>query len=232
MTAYYPGRVANTLADTRDRAGSMFDNNVKLAWDNIPEGLRPKAERDNVNELVFSKIGSKYIISATKSEPVDVLHVSEAPYFADDGKITEAEQMLRRHGIEIMESTAFGVGNLFEKRFMEAWLARQAGRGHHRIALFFPWYTDPKNTVDVHPELELKNAAFIADLAERVLVHGQRGGLLGRTPRHARLSPLHRRCPRPDALVARRPAPLLAAGNLPGLIEQMYTTGMGRQPVA
>lgn len=164
LSAYYPGKVANTLADTRERASSMFDNNVKLAWDRIPDGLKPKAERDNVNELNFSRIGSKYIISASKSEPVDILHVSEAPYFTDDGKITEAEQMLRKRGIEIMESTAFGMGNLFEKRFMEAWLAKQAGKPHHRIALFFPWYTNPKNAVDVHPGMELRNRAFVEAL--------------------------------------------------------------------
>lgn len=168
MTGYYPGKVANTLADTRERAGSMFENNVKLAWDNIPEGLKVSAGRDNVNELIFDEIGSKYIISASKSEPVDVLHISEAPYFDREERITEAEQMLRRNGIEITESTAWGVGNLFEKRFMDAWLAHLSGKRHHRKALFFPWFTNPKNTVDVHPDMELKNKAFIDDLAARV----------------------------------------------------------------
>lgn len=175
LSAYHSGKVANTLADTRERASSMFENNVKLAWDQIPPGLKPKAEKDNVNELNFTLIGSKYIVSASKSEPVDILHISEAPYFADDGRITEAEQMLRRHGIEIMESTAFGMGNLFERRFMEAWHAKLSGKHHHRIALFFPWYTDPKNTVDVHPEIELKNQAFITDLATRIF---QRDGTI------------------------------------------------------
>jgi hypothetical protein len=168
LSAYYAGKVANTLADTRERASTMFENNVKFAWDRIPNGLKPKANRDNVNELNFSGIGSKYIVSASKSEPVDILHVSEAPYFTDDERIKEAEQMLRRLGIEIMESTAFGVGNLFEKRFMEAWLAKLAGKPHHRKALFFPWFTNPKNTVAVYPEMEFKNKAFIDELAARV----------------------------------------------------------------
>lgn len=166
-TAYYPGKVANTLADTRDRAGSMFENNVKLAWDRIPDGLKPKAEKDNANELNFSQIGSKYMISASKSEPVDILHVSEAPYFRREERIREAEQMVRTHGIKIMESTAFGVGNLFEKRFMEAWQAKQSGKKHHRIALFFPWYTDPTNIVRIHPEMELVNKAFIEELTAK-----------------------------------------------------------------
>jgi hypothetical protein len=168
LTAYYPGKVANTLADTRERAGSMFENNVKFAWDRVPDGLKPKADKDNVNELNFSGIGSKYIVSASKSEPVDLLHVSEAPYFADDERIKEAEQMLRKRGIEVMESTAFGVANLFEKRFMEAWLAGLAGKKHHRLALFFPWFTNPKNTVDTHPGMELRNAAFIEHLTRRI----------------------------------------------------------------
>lgn len=174
LSAYYAGKVADTLADTRERAGSMFDNNVKFAWDRIPNGLKTKANRDNVNELIFNDIGSKYIISASKSEPVDVLHVSEAPYFQDDERIREAEQMLRRNGIEIMESTAFGMGNLFQKRFMEAWIAQKSGKKHHRIALFFPWHTNPKNTVAVHPEVQLKNKAFIDELTEKIL---QRDGV-------------------------------------------------------
>lgn len=167
LTAYYPGKVGNTLADTRERASTMFENNVKFAWDRIPDGLKPKAERDNVNELNFSKIGSKYIVSASRSEPVDILHTSEAPYFPDESRITEAEQMCRKHAIKIMESTAFGVGNLFERRFMEAWTAKKQGKKHHRIALFYPWYTDPKNVVRVDPEMELKNAAFIAELTRK-----------------------------------------------------------------
>jgi hypothetical protein len=130
---------------------SIFDNVVKLAWDEIPADLKPKADRENVNELNFGMIRWKYIISALKSEPVDILHVSEAPYFPDEGKITKAKQMLRRNGIEVMVSTAFGVGNLFEKRFMTAWKAQLEGKAHHWGALFFPWYTDPMNVVDVPP---------------------------------------------------------------------------------
>jgi hypothetical protein len=130
---------------------SIFDNVVKLAWDEIPADLKPKADRENVNEFNFGMIRWKYIISALKSEPVDILHVSEAPYFPDEGKITEAKQMLRRNGIEVMVSTAFGVGNLFEKRFMTAWKAQLEGKAHHWGALFFPWYTDPMNVVDVPP---------------------------------------------------------------------------------
>lgn len=167
LTAYYPGRVANTLADTRERASTMFENNVKFAWDRIPDGLKPRANKDNVNELNFSKIGSKYIVSASKSEPVDILHTSEAPYFPDEERITEAEQMCRRHAIRIMESTGWGVGNLFEKRFTEAWKAQQSGKKHHRIAMFFPWYTDPKNVVNVADGMELANKAFIEELAQK-----------------------------------------------------------------
>lgn len=37
LSAYSPGKVANTLADTRERAGNMFENNVKFAWDRIPD---------------------------------------------------------------------------------------------------------------------------------------------------------------------------------------------------
>lgn len=168
-TAYYPGKVADTLADTQPRASSIFDNVAKFAWDRIPQGLKPKADKNNVSALDFSEdIGSKYIISATKSEPADILHISEAPYFPDEGKITEAEQMLRKDGIEITEATGFGVGNLFEDRFMTAWKAQQAKKPHHRLALFFPWYTDPTNVVTAVPGLELQNKAFIEQLTQRI----------------------------------------------------------------
>ena len=55
----------------------MFDNKVKFAWDRIPQGMKPKAGSDNVNELNFAEIGRNYIISASESEPVDTLHLSE-----------------------------------------------------------------------------------------------------------------------------------------------------------
>src|ERR1043166_9800934 len=59
-TAYYPGKVADTLADTQPRASSIFDNVAKLAWDRIPLGLKPKADKDNVAALDFTEdIGSK-----------------------------------------------------------------------------------------------------------------------------------------------------------------------------
>jgi hypothetical protein len=167
-TAYYPGKVADTLADTQQRASSIFDNVAKLAWDRIPKGLKPRADKDNVAALDFTEdIGSKYIISATKSEPADILHISEAPYFPDEGKIKEAEQMVRKRGITIMESTAFGVGNYFERTFTAAWQAKKKGQYHHWEALFFPWFTDPTNTVTVHPEMQLKNKAFIEELTRK-----------------------------------------------------------------
>jgi len=43
--------------------------------------------------------------------------------------------------------------------------AKLAGKQHHWRALFFPWYIDPKNTVAVHPEMQLTNQAFIEQLA-------------------------------------------------------------------
>lgn len=105
-TAYYPGKVANTQADSAGRASSIFDNVARFAWDRIPKGLKPKADKDNVSALDFSEeIGAKYIISATKSEPADILHISEAPYFPDEGKITEAMQMVRNGTLHFASDT-------------------------------------------------------------------------------------------------------------------------------
>jgi len=164
-TAYYPGKVANTIADTQPRASAIFDNVVKLAWDRIPDGLKPAAKKDNEKSLDFSSsIGSKYIISATKSEPADILHISEAPYFPDEDRISEAEQMVRKSGITIMESTAYGMGNRFEDTFMTAWKAKKENKHHHWQALFFPWYTDPTNRVKVQKGMELVNRAFIEEI--------------------------------------------------------------------
>lgn len=166
-SAYYPGKVANTLADTRERAEAVFQNVVKFAWDRIPEQLKPKANRDNVRQFEFEGIGSKYMISATKSEPVDVLHISESPYFPDEERISEAYQMMRRNAIAIEESTAFGVGNGFEQRFISAWTAQEAGKKYHRKAFFFPWYTDPKNVVTVIEGAELKHPELILPMVEK-----------------------------------------------------------------
>lgn len=167
VTAYYAGKVANTLADTKERAEMVFQNVVKFAWDRIPEQMKPKANRDNVRQFDFEGIGSKYMISASKSEPVDVQHITESPYFSDEDRISEAYQMLRRNGIAIEESTAFGVGNGFEQRFTAAWTAQEAGKKYHRKAFFFPWYADPKNNVKVHEGMELKHPDLVLTLAEK-----------------------------------------------------------------
>ena len=165
--AYYAGKVSNTLADTRERAESVFQNVAKLCYDRIPDPLKPKANKDNIRQFDFEGIGSKYMISATKSEPVDVLHISESPYFADEDRISEAYQMMRKNAVSIEESTAFGVGNGFEQRFMAAWTAQEAGRPYHRKAFFFPWYSDPKNVVNIIEGAELQHPDIVLPLAEK-----------------------------------------------------------------
>lgn len=165
--AYRKGKVGNTVADTRDRASSVFDNVAKFAFDRIPERIRPTIERDNVQELNFGAIGSKYIVSATKSEPVDILHISEAPYFIHQERITEALQMVRENGLTIMESTAYGVGNVFEQIFTEAWACKTKGEYHHWNPVFFPWFTDPTNVVRVVDGMKIKNTDLIDELVDK-----------------------------------------------------------------
>lgn len=166
-SAYYPGRVSNTIADTDKQAKKIFKNIARLAYRGIPPPLRPYANTDNVGELYFEKLESKYIVSATKSEPVDVLHISESPYFQDEERIKEALQMRRKISITIEESTAFGVGNGFEQRFTAAWTAQEAGKPYHRKAFFFPWFTDPKNVVEVREGVELLHPDTVLPLAEK-----------------------------------------------------------------
>lgn len=162
--AYRKGFVANTLADTQERASAVFQNIVKFAWDRIPDPLKPSIDRNNVQQLDFGGIGSKYIISATKSEPVDLIHISEGPYFIHEERITEALQMVRPTGTVIMESTAYGVGNLFEQTFTKAWAAKQKGLQHHWTPIFHPWYIDPTNiSIGTH----IDNTAFIEELTAR-----------------------------------------------------------------
>lgn len=166
-SAYKSGFVADTLADTQERSSAIFQNVVKFAWDRIPPELRPQLDRDNVQQLDFGKLGSKYIISATKSEPVDLLHISEAPYFLHEERITEALQMVRPTGTVIMESTAFGVGNLFEQIFSKAWEAHLAGKPYHWQPIFDPWFTDPTNRVAVLEGAELKHPDLILPMVEK-----------------------------------------------------------------
>ena len=56
--------------------------------------------------------------------------------------------------LRIMSSngiTAFGEGNWFNLTFMDAWVARKAGKYHEWLAVFNPWYADPYNRVTVTP---------------------------------------------------------------------------------
>lgn len=142
---------ATTMADTKDKASQIFTNISRFAWDRIPAELRPDEKYNTRTEIDLSGIGSsggKYKVSAdAKGTTNRILHISEAPYFRDEEKILDALNILPPNGICIMEGTARGVGNFFEKTFMEAWRQKQAGETPTWDPVFFPWYDDPTNVV-------------------------------------------------------------------------------------
>ena len=83
-TAFNRNTNTAILAHTRDKVTMLFEI-VKLAYEHMPEQLKPKASYDNRNELYFPGLNSKiYVALDTRGETVHNLYISEIAYLGLD----------------------------------------------------------------------------------------------------------------------------------------------------
>lgn len=142
-----------TMAYDSEKAEEIYNDIVKLAWDQIAKPLRPKTKYNTKRALDFSEHrGSKYVVSTdVKGTTPNRLHITEAGYFKDDEVIKESILSVPPTGQIIVESTAHGMGNWFEQTFSEAWVAAQKGEKTNWHPIFHPWFDDPVNR-DLSPD--------------------------------------------------------------------------------
>lgn len=169
---YRKNTEAVTIAHEQQKASEIFNNIVRPAWTEIGRrwpALRPTARYSNKTEIdLMDSMKSKYIVSNDlKGTSPDILHGTEVAYFANDEIIQESVNAVPPHGIVIFESTAHGVGNWFEITFMDAWTTAKAGKNHHWLPIFNPWFADPFNRVPTIDGLTLRFDAEARELQER-----------------------------------------------------------------
>jgi hypothetical protein len=161
---------AVTMAHDEQKSAEIFNDIVKFAWDRIPKEIRPKQKYSNKTELDFTDTrGSKYTVTGdVKGSTPNRLHGTEVGYFKRDENIIESINALPDDALGIMESTANGVGNWFEKTFMEAWIAWKKGEPTTWYPIFHPWFQDPNNRLPSAEGLRLKYETELRDLAAKL----------------------------------------------------------------
>lgn len=117
---------------------------TKRYYDQLPEGLCPKADKASAKELRFSQFDSGYSVAtagnkgAGRSQTIQLMHASEVGFWenTDDHATGVLQAISGEKGTEIiLESTANGIGNYFHKM----WTAALTGSSDYQ-AIFIPWY--------------------------------------------------------------------------------------------
>lgn len=123
---------------------------TKRYYEYLPDGLCPKANKDNAKELRFETIDSGYSIAtagnkgAGRSQTVQLMHGSEVAFWpnAEEHTLGLMQAVGTQSNTEvILESTANGIGNYFHS----VWTG--AGQGTNGFqAIFIPWFWQDEYT--------------------------------------------------------------------------------------
>jgi len=119
---------------------------TKRFQDRAPEGLAHPTVAANAKELAFAGRDSSYLVATAgtkgvgRSDTLQLFHGSEVAFWPNaEDHIDGVEQAIAdAPGTEkILESTANGVGNVFQRRYSAA----ERGQSDEE-AIFLPWYWD------------------------------------------------------------------------------------------
>jgi hypothetical protein len=142
-----------------DKASGNLFGYTRRMFENMPGDLKPHADIESTSQLHFDALDSGYEVSTAgsrgtgRSFTIQLFHGSEVAFWRND---TEHESGViqaipEADGTEsILESTAFGVGNVFHKRWQDA----EAGLSDYQ-AIFIPWHWQEEYQSDVPAKFEL-----------------------------------------------------------------------------
>lgn len=152
------GTTAFILTHSDDATKNLFGM-ARRFLDNLDAELKPHTDKESTTELHFDALDSGYSVStagskgAGRSFTIKLFHGSEVAFWKND---TEHEAGVMQaipdaEGSEsILESTGYGVGNVFHKR----WQAAEAGQSEY-IAIFVPWWWSSEYEAKVPASFEL-----------------------------------------------------------------------------
>jgi hypothetical protein len=134
------------IANTMPNATKIFREKIKYPYENLPPWLKPliPASKITETEIIFAN-GSEISVSPTfRSGNLQVLHVTEygdicyrRPAAAEEVK-TGGFPAVPANGVIVVESTAKGRGNDFEK------MCTEAQKGSEWRFNFLPWWKHPE----------------------------------------------------------------------------------------
>lgn len=139
------GKKAFILTHEQKATDNLFTM-TKRFQESVPEGLAHPTVAANAKELSFAGRDSTYQVATAgtkgvgRSDTIQLFHGSEVAFWPNaEDHIDGVEQTIPDEpGIEkLLESTANGVGNVFQRRYAAA------ERGDSdEIAIFLPWFWD------------------------------------------------------------------------------------------
>jgi hypothetical protein len=137
------GKQTFILTHEQNATDNLFSM-TKRYHENCPAAVKPSAAADNAKELFFDKLDSRYKVATAgakatgRSATAQYFHGSEAAFWpnAADHMAGIGQTVPDMPGTEIiLESTAYGIGNLFHTM----WQSAEAEEGEY-IAIFCPWF--------------------------------------------------------------------------------------------
>ncbi len=137
------GKKAFILTHEAEATKNLFEM-TKRYYDQLPEGLCPKADKSSAKELRFTGFDSGYSVGTAgnkgtgRSQTIQLFHGSEVAFWehTDDHATGVLQAISGEAGTEIiLESTANGIGNYYHKM----WTSAISGASDYQ-AIFVPWY--------------------------------------------------------------------------------------------
>jgi hypothetical protein len=147
-----PGTQAFILTHMGDATRSLFAM-TKRFNSNLPDGLAPKPDKDNENQLLFNLLNSGYRVGTAGSKDIgrsmtnQLMHLSEYAFYENHVEIKRGIEQTVADIIgteKIKESTANGISNAF---YID-WQNAKEGKGDY-INIFVPWYWQDEYTKDI-----------------------------------------------------------------------------------
>lgn len=170
---------AGIVAHTKDDAEAFFADKIKFAYDNLPEDLkrlRP-ATSDSARHLRFSNGSQIRVGTSLRSGTYQYVHVSEfgkmCAQYPEKAQevITGTLNTVAPGQFVWIESTAEGAhGPFYEMCQRAERLAQAVDRGEASLTkldykfFFFPWFTDPRYTLEQDVEIPEKFQKYFEEL--------------------------------------------------------------------
>lgn len=168
---WVPGMSCAIIAHEAKKLPEYF-NIVKLAFENLPDVLKPKTKTDTKMMYEFTHLfdgrplnSSIYVATDVRGGTVQRLHITESAYIRDRAKMkASSKQAVPKSGFISEETTGNGF-NQFYDEYMEAYNNKSPGEYDYK-AYFYAWVEHPEYSLqgelqdETDEEREIRKTAY------------------------------------------------------------------------